>query len=83
VSTQTNNDIAFRPGQTIGIDLGTTFSSVAQLNSSGVSCPIKNHDGKLTTPAIVLLGDNGHIHVGPSADVVATAAALSAVISVS
>ena len=73
MSTQTNNEIAFRPGQTIGIDLGTTFSSVAQLNSSGVSCPIKNHDGQLTTPSIVLLGDNGHIHVGPSADVVATA----------
>ena len=71
VSTQTTNDIAFRPGQTIGIDLGTTFSSVAQLNSSGVSVPIKNHDGQVTTPSIVLLGDKGHIQVGPSADIIA------------
>jgi len=73
VSTPTNHEMTFRPGQTIGIDLGTTFCSVAQLNSSGVAIPVKNHDGQLTTPSIVLLGEHGHILVGPSADVVAQA----------
>jgi molecular chaperone DnaK len=73
VSTQSNNEIAFRPGQTIGIDLGTTFSSVAQLNSSGVSIPVKNNDGQVITSSIVLLGPHGHIQVGPSAEAVAQA----------
>jgi molecular chaperone DnaK len=73
VVNQLNNEIAFRPGQTIGIDLGTTFSSVAQLNSSGVSIPVKNQDGLVITPSVVLLGPNGHIQVGPSQEVLADA----------
>lgn len=64
--SQPSFDIPFRPGQTVGIDLGTTFSSVAQLNSSGVPIPVKNHEGQVTTPSIVLLGENGHVTVGPS-----------------
>lgn len=71
--SQSNLDIPFRPGQTIGIDLGTTFSSVAQLNSSGVPIPIKNHEGQATTPSIVVLGENGHVQVGPSPERIATA----------
>ncbi|MES2792842.1 MAG: Hsp70 family protein [Planctomycetota bacterium] len=71
--SEPNIDIPFRPGQTIGIDLGTTFSSVSQLNSSGVPIPVKNHEGQVTTPSIVLLGDNGQVTVGPSPERIAQA----------
>src|SRR6185369_6830499 len=53
-------------GQTIGIDLGTTYSSLAQLNSDGKPVSIPNSDGKTTTPSVVLLGESGHVIVGPS-----------------
>ncbi|HVW03132.1 MAG TPA: Hsp70 family protein, partial [Planctomycetaceae bacterium] len=53
-------------GQTVGIDLGTTYSAVAQLNESGVPISLKNSEGKTTTPSIVLFGDGGQITVGPS-----------------
>ena len=58
-------DIPFRPGQTVGIDLGTTFSSVCQLNSSGVPIPVKNNEGQVTTPSVVIFGENGQVTVGP------------------
>ena len=60
----------FLSGQTIGIDLGTTFSAVAQLNSSGVPVAVKNVQGELSTPSVIILGEAGHIYVGASPDVV-------------
>ena len=53
-------------GQTIGIDLGTTYSSLAQLDSEGKPISVQNSDGKTTTPSVVLLGESGHVIVGPS-----------------
>lgn len=53
-------------GQTIGIDLGTTYSALAQLDVEGRPISIPNSDGKTTTPSIVLLGESGHVIVGPS-----------------
>lgn len=53
-------------GNTIGIDLGTTYSALAQLDAEGRPISIPNADGKTTTPSIVLLGDSGHVVVGPS-----------------
>ncbi|MSR57963.1 MAG: Hsp70 family protein [Planctomycetaceae bacterium] len=53
-------------GQTIGIDLGTTYSALAQLNAEGQPISIPNSDGHTTTPSIVLLGEQGHVIVGPS-----------------
>ena len=53
-------------GQTIGIDLGTTYSSLAQLMNDGTPTSIMNTDGKTTTPSVVLLGESGHVIVGPS-----------------
>jgi molecular chaperone DnaK len=53
-------------GQTIGIDLGTTYSALAQLDSEGNPISIPNSDGKTTTPSVVLLGESGHVIVGPS-----------------
>src|SRR5436190_14967079 len=53
-------------GQTVGIDLGTTYSSLAQLDNEGNPISLTNSDGKTTTPSVVLLGESGHVIVGPS-----------------
>lgn len=55
-------------GQTVGIDLGTTFSALAQLNNEGKPISIPNADGREITPSVVLLGDSGHVIVGPSVE---------------
>ncbi len=51
--------------QTVGIDLGTTFSAIARLDNEGNPVSILNSDGKTVTPSIVILGDSGHVIVGP------------------
>lgn len=55
-----------KPGQTVGIDLGTTFSAIAQLDNEGKPVSLPNADGKTITPSVVLLGDDGKVIVGPS-----------------
>lgn len=44
--------------QTIGIDLGTTFSAVAHLDRSGVPQTILNMEGDLSTPSVVYFDEN-------------------------
>jgi molecular chaperone DnaK len=56
----------FKPGQTVGIDLGTTFSSIAQLDDQGTPVSIPNDDDEVETPSLVLLVEGGHVIVGPS-----------------
>ncbi len=34
----------FKPGHTVGIDLGTTFSTLAQLDKEGNPVPVANED---------------------------------------
>jgi molecular chaperone DnaK len=46
-----------------GIDLGTTMSVVAQVNSAGLPVVLPNAEGSPTTPSIVLF-DSGHAVVG-------------------
>jgi len=53
-------------GQTVGIDLGTTYSAIAQLDPDGVPLSLPNADGKPITPSVVLLGDDGKVIVGPT-----------------
>ncbi|REJ84657.1 MAG: Hsp70 family protein [Planctomycetota bacterium] len=55
-----------KEGQTVGIDLGTTYSALAQLDPEGNPTSIKNADGKTITPSVVLLGDDGKVIVGPT-----------------
>src|SRR6185369_6357094 len=55
-------------GQTVGIDLGTTFSALAQLDNEGKPISVPNADGRTVTPSVVLLGDSGHVIVGPSVE---------------
>lgn len=54
------------PGQTVGIDLGTTYSAIAQLDADGNPISIPNADSKPITPSVVLLGDDGKVIVGPT-----------------
>ena len=56
----------FLEGQTVGIDLGTTYSAIAQLTRDGHPHSLLNADGRNITPSVVLLGDDGQIVVGPS-----------------
>jgi len=56
----------FREGHTVGIDLGTTFSSISQLDEEGNPVSIPNEDDELETPSLVLLGEGGHVIVGPN-----------------
>lgn len=54
------------PGATVGLDLGTTFSTLAQLDKEGNPLALNNADGKTITPSVVLLGEDGKVIVGPS-----------------
>jgi len=56
----------FKDGQTVGIDLGTTFSSLAQLDKEGVPVSIPNEDDEMETASLVLLVEGGHVIVGPN-----------------
>src|SRR5215467_14334917 len=56
----------FKPGHTVGIDLGTTFSTLAQLDSEGNPVPIANDDDEVETPSLIVLAETGHVVVGPS-----------------
>jgi molecular chaperone DnaK len=55
----------------IGIDLGTTFSAVAYIDHAGHTLVIRNVEGEILTPSVVLFGDN-EIVVGKEARTAAT-----------
>lgn len=52
-------------GQTVGIDLGTTYSAISQLSVKGEPVPLKNSAGELTTPSVVVFCGPGQTLVGP------------------
>jgi len=56
----------FEEGHTVGIDLGTTFSTIAYMNEKGEPIAIPNEDGADETPSLLLLAESGHVVVGPS-----------------
>ncbi|MCA9042417.1 MAG: Hsp70 family protein [Planctomycetaceae bacterium] len=53
-------------GNTVGIDLGTTYSAICKLDPDGNPTLIPNADDRTITPSVVLLGEDGHVLVGPS-----------------
>lgn len=55
----------FEAGNTVGIDLGTTFSSIAQVNDAGEPVPIPNEDDEEETASLILLTDTKNVIVGP------------------
>jgi molecular chaperone DnaK len=67
--------------QAIGIDLGTTYSAVAHLDSTGRPVTLVNAEGDLVTPSVVLF-EPGNIVVGKEAlKAVATDANLVALLA--
>ncbi|MFH1924302.1 MAG: Hsp70 family protein [Planctomycetota bacterium] len=56
----------FEKGQTVGIDLGTTYSTLAQLDDEGNPVALPNEDGELETASLILLGEGGSVIVGPN-----------------
>ena len=56
----------FLEGQTVGVDLGTTYSTIAQLDESGQPVPLPNDDDDVETPSLVLLAESGRVIVGPN-----------------
>lgn len=52
--------------QAVGIDLGTTYSSIAYLNEHGEPLTIPNEEGELSTPSAVLI-DGSSVVVGTEA----------------
>ena len=56
----------FLEGNTVGIDLGTTYSSVARIDENGEPKPIANANESTITPSVVLLADEGQVVVGPT-----------------
>ena len=56
----------FKDGRTVGIDLGTTFSTLAYIDEEGAPIPFANEDGDLEIPSLVLLADSGHVVIGPN-----------------
>ena len=61
----------FAEGGTVGIDLGTSYSAVARLDGEGAALILENSQGRLVTPSVVILADEGHVIVGPSPERVA------------
>lgn len=51
----------------VGIDLGTTYSSIAYLNAQGEPVSIPNSEGDFSTPSAVLFEADGSIVVGAEA----------------
>ena len=61
----------FEDGHTVGIDLGTSYSSIARLDDDGEPVILENSQGRPITPSILILGDDGRVVVGPSPELVA------------
>ena len=55
-------------GNTVGIDLGTTYSTIAQLGDDGLPNCLSNADENVITPSVVLMSDDGKVVVGPSSE---------------
>ena len=54
----------FEEGQTVGIDLGTTFSTVARLDEDGRPVALPNQNEEVETASLIVLLSSGHVMVG-------------------
>ena len=59
VATKTETPASADTGGVVGIDLGTTFSVIAQVDSRGRPVSLLNQDGERLTPSVVQFGDDG------------------------
>lgn len=58
----------FQDGQTVGIDLGTSSSTIARLDADGQARVIPNSNGDAITPSVILMGHQGQVVVGPGGE---------------
>jgi len=72
----------FEDGYAVGIDLGTSYSSIAHLDDDGEPVILENSQGRLITPSILILGDDGRVVVGPSPELVAEEASERVVLGI-
>ncbi|MCF0234199.1 MAG: Hsp70 family protein [Thermoguttaceae bacterium] len=56
----------FLNGATVGIDLGTTFSTLAIVDEQGEPTPIPNEDDDVETASLILLAESKRVIVGPN-----------------
>ena len=49
------------PSQAVGIDLGTTYSSIAHLDDQGDPVRIASCEGELSTPSVLLVTHHDNI----------------------
>lgn len=61
------NENEFYGKEFYGIDLGTTYSCIAVIDSDNIVTVITNAKGDLTTPSVVALDENGKWSVGRAA----------------
>lgn len=66
-----DSPIKFVEGQTVGIDLGTSYSVLSRLGEDGNPEVINNSNDSPITASIVVLGENGKILVGPQPELLA------------
>jgi len=66
-----DSQIKFVEGQTVGIDLGTSYSVLSRLGEDGNPEVINNASESPISASIVVLGENGKILVGPKPEVLA------------
>lgn len=59
--SKSENNMTSKAFNTIGIDLGTTFSAMAFIDAFGRPTTILNSNGNSTTPSVVLFGADGII----------------------
>ena len=65
MSVTPTEQIHFEAGNTVGIDLGTTFSAIAQVNDAGAPMTIPNEDDEEETASLILLTETKNVIVGP------------------
>jgi molecular chaperone DnaK len=52
-------------GNTVGIDLGTAYSTLAYLDDDGNPTVVRNAGGSELTSSVIVLGSDGKAHIGP------------------
>src|SRR5438552_3772236 len=57
----------------VGIDLGTTYSSITIVNADNIAHPIPNAEGTLTTPSVALWREGTFLVGQPALDLVQSA----------
>jgi molecular chaperone DnaK (HSP70) len=67
IQTGEETSIMDETRRVFGIDLGTTYSCVAQVDEHDKAVVLTNFDSELTTPSVVYFGNNDEIYVGKTA----------------